>query len=123
MKVIQLTVANTALFGSLCLVASIFFLDTCSLAAQVTQVIELCAADLAAADNIDVIDDRCVQRENALDTDAEADLSYCDRFTRTAVLAGDDNAFKNLKALLIRLLDADVHLDGVARLKSRNVFS
>jgi hypothetical protein len=39
------------------------------------------------------------------------------------VFAGDDDAFKNLKAFFVAFLDANVNANGVARLKSRNVVS
>lgn len=103
-------------------IACIFFFDTGSLAAEFTQVIKLCTANLAAADNVNVVNDRCVQRENAFDTNAKANFAYRNGLANAAVLAGDDNAFKNLKAFLVAFLNADVHLNGVAGLECGNVF-
>lgn len=104
------------------LVAEIAFFNTSSLTAKITQVIKLRTTDAAATNDVDVIDDRRVKRENAFDADAEADLADGHRFTNTAMFAGDHDAFKNLNTFLVAFLDADVNLDGVARLERRNVF-
>ena len=109
------------LLAGLCLVTCILFLDTCSLTAEVTQVVKLCAADASATNNVDMINNCRVQREDAFDADAEADLADGDRLTGSAVLAGDADALKDLEAFLVAFLDADVHLEGVARGKSGNV--
>jgi hypothetical protein len=66
-----------------------------------------------------MVDNGRVDRKNALDADAEAHFADGHRFARAAVLAGDDDAFKNLKTLFVAFLDANVNLNGVARLKSR----
>src|SRR5450759_4494012 len=50
-------------------------LDLGSLTAQVAQVVQLGATHVTAGDDLDLLDDRAVQREGALDTDAEADLA------------------------------------------------
>ena len=51
------------------------FLDLGGLAAQVAQVVELRAAHVTAGDDLDLLEDRAVQREGALDADAERDLA------------------------------------------------
>lgn len=103
------------------LVPGVFFLDPGGLTAEFTQVVELCPADTAAADDVNVIDDRCVKREDTLDADAEAHLADRHGLAGTAVLAGNHNALKDLDTLLVTFLDADVYLDGVAGLKGRDV--
>ncbi len=101
----------------LALGACIAFLDTCSLATQVAEIIELCTADFTAANHVDVIDHGCVQRENTLDTDAEADLADCDGFANAAVFDGDADAFECLQAFLVAFLDTDADAKRVAWLK------
>src|SRR5919112_366809 len=54
--------------------ARVEFLDAGGLAAQLAQVEELGAADAAPPDDLDAPDDGTVQREDALDADAEARL-------------------------------------------------
>ena len=51
------------------------FLDLGGLAAQVAQVVELRAPHVTAGDDLDLVEDRRVQREGALDADAEGDLA------------------------------------------------
>ena len=102
-------------------VAEIAFFDARRFTAQITQVVKLRPAHTTAADDVDMIDNRRVEREDAFDADAERDLANRHGFTRAAVFAGDDDALKNLQALLVAFLDANVNLHGVARLKSRNI--
>ena len=113
---------KTRLLCSLRFVSRVFFLDTCSLAPQIAKVIKLRTAHFAAANDVDVVDDRGMEREYSLNADAEAYLSNRDRFAGSAVFAGDHDAFKDLQAFLISFLNSYVHLDGVARLKGRDIF-
>jgi hypothetical protein len=62
-----------------------------------------------------------MQREDAFDADAKADLSNGDALACPAVLPGDDHAFKNLQSLFVSFLDADVNLYGVARLERGDI--
>jgi hypothetical protein len=68
-----------------------------------------------------MVDDRRVQREDTLYANAEADLSYGHGLAGSAVLPGDADALKRLKAFLVAFLDANMHAERVARLKSGNV--
>ena len=77
----------------------------------------------SAADDVDVVDDRRMQREDTFDADAKADLADGNRLADSAVFSGDTDALKSLQAFLVPFLDADVHLDGVARLEGRNILS
>jgi hypothetical protein len=55
------------------------------LAGAAAQIIELCAADGAAAHDLDRLDVRAVQREDALDAFAEADLADGEVGAQTAL--------------------------------------
>src|SRR5579863_5478668 len=91
-------------------------------ALQAAQVVELGAADAAGADDVDVIDDGRVNREDALDAVAEADLADGDGFAEAAgVIAGEYGAFKRLEALFIAFLDFDVDANGIAGAKFGDV--
>src|ERR1700723_1106708 len=48
------------------------------LALETAQIVKLGAAHAPGADHIDVVDDSCVDGEDALDAMAEADLANCD---------------------------------------------
>ena len=83
-------------------------------ALQLAQVVKLGAAHFAGADHIDVVDDRSVDGEDALDAGAEADLADGDGFAHADILARDDGAFKRLQAFLVAFFDADVDANGIA---------
>ena len=89
-------------------------LDLGLLAAQVAQVVELGAADVAAGDDLDLVDDRGVQREGALDADAEGDLADREGAADAGALDADADALEDLDAGAVALDDLDVHLEGVA---------
>lgn len=101
--------------------AGVALLDAGGLTAKVTQVIQFCTANLTAADDVDVIDDGRVQREDTLDADAKADLADCHGLACSAVFACDANALKSLQTLFIAFLNADVNAKRVARLKRRDI--
>src|SRR5206468_1178211 len=61
--------------------------DARRLAGASAQIIELGPADVAAADDLDRIDDRRIEREDALDPLAEADLADRDARSGPAALA------------------------------------
>ena len=71
--------------------------DTGALAAEFAQIVQLGATDAAKALHFDLGDAGAMERENALDADAVADLADGVAFADAAVLAGDDDALKSLK--------------------------
>ena len=111
--------------GSLSIVAvpaRVALTDTCGLTAQSTKVVKLRSANASALHEVDVVDDRCVQRENSFDADAETRLANGDRLASAAMFACDYDAFKNLQSLFgLGLFDPNVHTDRIAWLKSWNI--
>src|SRR5689334_19684039 len=83
--------------------------DTRRLTGAATQVIELGATNGAAADDLDRVDGRRIEREDALDTFAEADLANGEVGADALVRAGDADALEILDtgALAFDHLDAD----------------
>ena len=67
----------------------------------------------SAADDVDVVDHRRVQREDTLDADAKADLANRHGLAHAAVLACDADALKSLQAFLVAFLNPDVHAKRV----------
>ena len=63
-------------------------LDPRLLPAQLAEVVELRAADPAAADDLELRDGRRVHRERPLHADAERDLADGERLAQAAVLSG-----------------------------------
>src|SRR6266478_4977145 len=102
-------------------------LDTSSLSAKFTQVIEPRSAHLALADDFNRTDGGGVQRKNALDTYAKADPAYRECCSGRSTLLGDDHAFEGLQALLFLLavafLQANIDTDGVTRPEFGEVFA
>ncbi len=70
------------------------------LAAPVAQIIELGAPDFAAADDLDRIDHRRIDRKDALDAFAIGDLADGEALIEAAAVAGDADAFIGLNAWL-----------------------
>ena len=96
-------------------------LDPRLLPAQLTEVVELGATDLAAAHDLELGDRRRVHRERPLDADAERDLADRERLAQAPVLAADHHALEHLNPLATPLHHPDVHLHGVAWAELRDI--
>src|SRR3954471_17063308 len=79
-----------------CQLARILLTDARSLAAQPAQVIELGATHASALDHVYVINDGRMQREDSLNTNAEAGLAHSDGLARATMFARDDDALECL---------------------------
>ena len=82
-------------------------------AAKTAQVVQLRATHVTATLDLDLLDDRAVQREGTLDADAEAHLAHGEGLLHAARVAGDDDACEHLDARARAFGDVHVHLDGV----------
>src|SRR4051812_44228455 len=89
-------------------------LDLGLLAAEVAQVVELRATHVTAGQDLDLVDDRGVQREGALHADAEGDLAHREGAAHARALDPDADALEHLDAGAVALDDLDVDLEGVA---------
>src|SRR5476649_1946708 len=96
------------------------FGDARRLTATAAQVIQLCPADIAAADQLDRVQTRAVERKYALDAFAIADLADREGRVHAGIAPGDDHALEGLDALARAFDDLHVHTDGVAGGKGRN---
>src|SRR5437764_5496958 len=85
------------------------------LAAQAAQVIELGAAHLAAAHDLDRVDHRRIQWEHALDALAIGNLAHREALVDAAARARDTQPFVGLHAGALAFAHLDVHDHGVAR--------
>ena len=74
--------------------------DAGRLAAATAQIIQLGAADLAAADHFDGFDQRRIDREDALDALAIGDLAHGEILVDAAAGAADEIAFVDEKLSL-----------------------
>src|SRR5207245_9112833 len=82
--------------------------DARLLAAQTAQVIELGAAHLAAAHDLDRVDHRRIEREHALDALAIGDLAHREALVDAAAGARDAHAVIRLHARALALDHLDV---------------
>src|ERR1043166_5224057 len=85
--------------------------DAGRFAGAAAEIIELGAADGAAADDLDRFVVRRIKREDALDALAEADLADGEGAAEAAIGASDADALEILDASALALdhLDADAH--------------
>src|SRR6185437_8570629 len=97
------------------------FLDPRCLAREVPQIVELGAADVAAALDGDVADRGAVGLEHPLDAFAVRHLAHGERGVETTVAACDHHALVGLDALAVAFDDLHLHDHGVARLEVRHL--
>src|SRR4029453_4563257 len=97
------------------------FLDLRSLTAQGAHVVQLGAADVTLGDDLDLFDDRRVNREGTLNADAEGNLADGEGLADTLALAAKDEALENLDTGVLAFDDVHVNLEGVTRTELRNI--
>src|SRR4029079_10638040 len=89
--------------------------DARGLTGASAQIVELGPADVAAAHDLDLVDDRRIEREDALDALAEADLADGEAGTNALVGAGDAHALERLHAGAVAFDHLDADAERVAR--------
>src|SRR4051794_34470907 len=94
--------------------------DAGALADTAAQVVELRAPDVAAGGDLDLLDLWRVQRERALDADAERLLADGEGLADPLALALDHHAFEDLRPAARALDDLEVDLDAVPGLEAGN---
>src|ERR1700741_4393374 len=80
-------------------------LDLGGLAAEVAQVVQLGPTDVTTGDDLDLLEDRGVQGEGALDADAERDLADGEAATDAGSLDADHDTLEDLDAGAVALDD------------------
>lgn len=91
------------------------------LTAEIPKVVETCLSDVAAGDDLDLLDARRVSGEDSLDTYSVGDLTNGEGSADASAGTSDDDALENLNTLFLALTNAEVNLDGVACAKVWNV--
>src|SRR3954471_814842 len=89
-----------------------------ALADPAAQVVELGPPDVAAGGHLDLLDLRRVQRERALDADAEGLLADREGLPHPLALALDDHALEDLRAAPRALDDLEVDLHAIPGLEA-----
>src|SRR5262249_24855308 len=96
--------------------------NTRRFASQLAQVVKLGTPDVTLFNDVDVIHNGCMQREDSFHTDSAADLTHGNGLAHSAMLSGDHHGLKSLQALFgFRFFDAHVNADSIARLKLRKI--
>src|SRR5580700_1452189 len=91
------------------------FTETRCFTLELAQIVKFGAAHAAGAHHVDMVDDRGMQRENALHPLAEADLSHGNGSAEPLIIAGNYGSFKGLQTFFVAFFDLYVDADGVAR--------
>src|SRR5688500_7279650 len=91
------------------------------LACKRAKVVQLRATHATATDDDQVADHRAVHREDALDSNSIRDLAHGKRLVDAGAATGDAHALERLEPLLVTLLHADVHAQGVTGAERRDV--
>jgi len=86
------------------------FANLCLLAAKSAQVVELGATDVTAADELDVVNDRRVDRELTLDADLERNLADVEGLANAVPVTADNNTLENLDSAAVTFNDVYVNL-------------
>lgn len=89
----------------------------CLLAYAVADIVELRAANLAAAGDVHLDDVRGMDRECLFDADSVRDFSDGEGLGNPAVFLGDDHAVKQLNTLSRSLFDFVVYDDRITDFK------
>lgn len=95
--------------------------NLCLLATKCAQVVELGATDVTAADELDVVDDRRVDRELSLDANLERDLADVERLANSVTVSADNHALKNLDSTAATFNNVYVNLHRVTDAEVGNI--
>jgi hypothetical protein len=88
-------------------------------ATQTAEVIQLCAADSAGSNHVDMVHNGSVQGEDALYALTETHFPNSDSFAHAFIVAGDHGAFECLEAFFIAFLNLYVDTNSVSGSKLR----
>ena len=110
---LMLCIASSRLLGLLLDDAALF--DAGLLTREFAQIVQFGATHLTVLVNHDVVDERRLNGENTLHTDVVANLANGETLLLALAHDLDDHAAILLNTLLVTLLDAISHRDGVAR--------
>ena len=98
-------------------------LDLCRFTDSAAEIIELCSADNASADDLDLVNCRAVNREDTLNTDTVCNSANGKGLADAAVLLCNNGTLKNLDTILVcGFIDADVDLDGITDIDLLRMF-
>src|SRR5205085_8549243 len=100
-------------FAAARLALALFF-DARGFAAEIPEVVELCASDPAMAFNLDLVDGRRVEGEHPLHAHAAGNLAHGEHLPGAAAAARDHQALEDLNALFLAFFDLHVDPDRVA---------
>src|SRR5262249_38302456 len=112
-----------ALHGLLGAAVILLLADARGFAAAAAQIVELGAAHLAAAHNLDGVDHRRIERKDPLHALSVGDFADRETLVEARARASDADAFIGLNARALALDHLDVDEHGVARRKIRDFFA
>ena len=96
------------------------FLDLCSLAGALSEVVELCSSDLTTADNSDIRNVRRMKRPCLLNAYTVGHLADRECFAGSAALTLHNNALEDLNSFAAAFLDLTVYTNCIAYAELRS---
>src|SRR5208282_3508011 len=93
------------------------------LAGELAQVVELGAADIAAAQNLNLLDARRMQGENPLDADSVRYFAHRKSRAVAAAIDLDHDPFELLEPLLLAFNDLDLNSQRIAGAKRGQILA
>src|SRR5436309_3621034 len=103
------------------LLCGLDFFDAGGLAAECTHVIKLRPTDTPGTDDLNLVDDLRMKREDAFHAVSKGHLADRERFASATMFLRDTDSFKHLDALLVAFPDLHVHLYGIAGSEFRDI--
>src|SRR5215469_8249057 len=97
--------------------------DTRGFSAPTAQVIKLGAADLAAADHLDGVDHRRIERKHALDALAIGDFTHCEVLVEPGAGAAACKPMRAFASAALAFDDLDVDDKRIAWLEVRDILA
>jgi hypothetical protein len=94
-------------------------LDAGGFSDPIAKIVELGAPYIAPSGDLDLLNDRGMQRKYPLNTNTETDFADGERFANPATVLGDYDAFEDLGPFPAAFDDPDVYFDDVAWSKLR----
>ena len=111
------SISQGLLTKDLFLDADFFLLDTGFLTGEVAQIEDTGAAHNAVFVDVDLLDERASEGEDALHSDAVRDLADSKGLSSSASTALQDNALEVLDSLFVSFFDLVMDSDGIASLE------
>jgi hypothetical protein len=87
----------------------------------ITQEVQLRTTSIRAADDLELRNQRGVDRPSTLDTDITNNAANGNHLVDAAALAGDQGSREDLDTFFLTFNNSDVNVDGIADIETRDI--